>query len=387
MGNLIRRIRENLLQRYIVTPMIILLLVPMLMSIVFGFEFINLPYQKIPTVIVNKDNAATTRSLVQMIENNETFNVLYHGSEVNDIEDAFYHNTAMAGIYIPEDFSSNLLNGKEAKILIFNDGAMSPAASSVRGAVAETMGTIKSGFLIKLIEGKFNATQQEAVNIISPIGYDVRMLGNPTKNISHMFMEGILLTSVQVGVVAVGSSIRERRSYKMFLLKGIICALAGTASAFLCVYIQTKWFNFPYRGSVMAGALLSFFCCLGFSFFGMFSNLSAKGDIEGAVQKCSMIGLTMMLSGYTYPVISMPNIFSKIEWFIPNTHFIIPFRDIALLGSSFDSMWPHIEWMIGFSVLMLVVATAKFLSAKFVLPEVKKKTDEIIANKMVVVKE
>lgn len=137
----------------------------------------------------------------------------------------------------------------------------------------------------------------------------------------------------------------------------------------------------------MAGALLSFFCCLGFSFFGMFSNLSAKGDIEGAVQKCSMIGLTMMLSGYTYPVISMPNIFSKIEWFIPNTHFIIPFRDIALLGSSFDSMWPHIEWMIGFSVLMLVVATAKFLSAKFVLPEVKKKTDEIIANKMVVVKE
>lgn len=372
MGNLIKKIRENLLRRYIVTPMIILLLVPMLMSILFGFEFVNVPYKEIPTVIVNKDNSATTRSLVQMIENNSTFRVI-PGSEQKDIEDAFYHNTAMAGIYIPEDFSKNLLNGKEAKIMIFNDGAMSPAASSVRGAVAETMGTIKSGFLIKLVEGKFNASPQEAVGMISPIGSDVRMLGNPTKNITYMFLEGILLTSVQVGVVAVGSSIRERRSYKLFLLKGLICAIVGSISAFLCVFIQTKWFGFPYRGSVLAGELITFFCCLGFSFFGMFSNLSAKGDIEGAVQKCSTIGLTMLLSGYTYPVISMPGIFAKIEWFIPNTHYIIPFRDIALLGSNCGDMKPHITWMIGFSILMLLLATSKFLSEKFVIPKAKAK--------------
>lgn len=378
MNNFFQKVQEHLLRRYIIVPMIFLLVIPSIMSVFFGYQFLNLPYQHIPTVIVNHDASETAQGIVQMIENNDVFDIIYSGSEDREIEEALYSNKAMAGILIPADFSQNLLNGKEAKIMVFNDGAMSPAASSVRGAVAETLGTIKSGYLIQLIEGKLNATPQEALSMVSPIGYDVRMLGNPTKNISYMFLQGILLTSVQIGVVAVGSSIRERRSYRLFLLKGFICAMVGTVSAFSCIYIQTIFFDFPYRGSVVAGLLLTFFCCLGYSFFGIFSNLSAKGDIEGAVQKCSMVGLTMLLSGYTYPVISMPKIFSKLEWFIPNTHYIIPVRDIALLGSSYEKMSHHVVWMINFSILMLLLSTSKFISSKLLWEKIKKKKEDIV---------
>ena len=59
--------------------------------------------------------------------------------EEDDLKEAFYYNKALAGIVIPEHFSEDLLNGREAKIMIFNDGALSTVASGMRGTIAEAL--------------------------------------------------------------------------------------------------------------------------------------------------------------------------------------------------------------------------------------------------------
>lgn len=346
-------------KRYITIPMLILLLAPTILSLLMGAEFVHLPFQKVPTIIVNHDHSETVQSLIQMISDNRTFDVIACTDEEDDLKEAFYYNKALAGIVIPEHFSEDLLNGREAKIMIFNDGAISTVASGMRGTIAEALGTIKSGYMLKLAEGK-GIPPQAAMNLIAPMGYVTKAISNPSKNVAYMMMEGILLTIVQIGAGCVGACVCERASFGSLMKKaGFITGIA-CVSALGCMVTQTLCFGFPYKSSPWAGILMTVFTCFGITLFGILQNLGTGGNCEEAVQKCSIISFTMLLAGYTFPVISMPCPCKFLTWFMPNTHYIVPLRDMALVERSFLSEAHHVLWLMGFCVVMALLVAKKF---------------------------
>ena len=339
--------------------MLILLLAPTILSLLMGAEFIHLPFQKVPTVIVNHDHSETVQSLIQLISDNRTFDVIACTDEEDDLKEAFYYNKALAGIVIPEHFSEDLLNGREAKIMIFNDGALSTVASGMRGTIAEALGTIKSGYMLKLAEGK-GIPPQAAMNLIAPMGYVTKAISNPSKNVAYMMMEGILLTIVQIGAGCVGACVCERASFGSLMKKaGFITGIA-CVSALGCMVTQTLCFGFPYKSSPWAGILMTVFTCFGITLFGILQNLGTGGNCEEAVQKCSIISFTMLLAGYTFPVISMPWPCKFLTWFMPNTHYIVPLRDMALVERSFLSEAHHVLWLMGFCAVMALLVAKKF---------------------------
>ena len=346
-------------KRYITIPMLILLLAPTILSLLMGAEFVHLPFQKVPTIIVNHDHSETVQSLIQMISDNRTFDVIACTDEEDDLKEAFYYNKALAGIVIPEHFSEDLLNGREAKIMIFNDDAISTVASGMRGTIAEALGTIKSGYMLKLAEGK-GIPPQAAMNLIAPMGYVTKAISNPSKNVAYMMMEGILLTIVQIGAGCVGACVCERASFGSLMKKaGFITGIA-CVSALGCMVTQTLCFGFPYKSSPWAGILMTVFTCFGITLFGILQNLGTGGNCEEAVQKCSIISFTMLLAGYTFPVISMPWPCKFLTWFMPNTHYIVPLRDMALVERSFLSEAHHVLWLMGFCVVMALLVAKKF---------------------------
>ena len=346
-------------KRYITIPMLILLLAPTILSLLMGAEFVHLPFQKVPTIIVNHDHSETVQSLIQMISDNRTFDVIACTDEEDDLKEAFYYNKALAGIVIPEHFSEDLLNGREAKIMIFNDGAISTVASGMRGTIAEALGTINSGYMLKLAEGK-GIPPQAAMNLIAPMGYVTKAISNPSKNVAYMMMEGILLTIVQIGAGCVGACVCERASFGSLMKKaGFITGIA-CVSALGCMVTQTLCFGFPYKSSPWAGILMTVFTCFGITLFGILQNLGTGGNCEEAVQKCSIISFTMLLAGYTFPVISMPWPCKFLTWFMPNTHYIVPLRDMALVERSFLSEAHHVLWLMGFCVVMALLVAKKF---------------------------
>ena len=346
-------------KRYITIPMLILLLAPTILSLLMGAEFIHLPFQKVPTVIVNHDHSETVQSLIQLISDNRTFDVIACTDEEDELKEAFYYNKALAGIVIPEHFSEDLLNGREAKIMIFNDGALSTVASGMRGTIAEALGTIKSGYMLKLAEGK-GIPPQAAMNLIAPMGYVTKTISNPSKNVAYMMMEGILLTIVQIGAGCVGACVCERASFGSLMKKaGFITGIA-CVSALGCMVTQTLCFGFPYKSSPWAGILMTVFTCFGITLFGILQNLGTGGNCEEAVQKCSIISFTMLLAGYTFPVISMPWPCKFLTWFMPNTHYIVPLRDMALVERSFLSEAHHVLWLMGFCAVMALLVAKKF---------------------------
>lgn len=356
-----------------IIPIIFLLFLSPAISILLGLEFCNNPVNKVPTIIVNHDDSETVQNLVQMIEDNDVFDVVIHSDSDDDIKKYIDNGTAMAGIVIPENFSEDLLNGKDAKILSFVDGAFTSPASSAKGAVSEILGTIKAGYLMKLAEGKLGMKPQIAQNLISPFGYNYRFIGNPAKNMALFMVEGLVLNCLQISIAIAGTCIGEKKNYIKLVGKGIIVGLLGVVSAYMCMYVQIKYFNVPYRGSVLGGVLLTTFCCLGWAFFGIWMNYSKKGNKLEAASSCGIVSMTMLFSGYTFPVLAMPKVFSKIAPFMPNTHFIIPLRDISLLGFTYSDVSSHVMWLAKFALLMFGLATLQFVQGKLPKREKKKK--------------
>ena len=352
-----------------VIPIIILLVLPPALSIILGLEFCKNPVDKVPTIIVNHDKSATVQNLVQMIEDNDIFDVVIHSDNDEDIQKNIDNGTVMAGILIPENFSDDLLNGKDAKILSFVDGTVTSPASAAKGSISEILGTIKSGYIMKIAEGKLGLTPQNAQNLISPIGYTYRFIGNPAKNMLIFMIEGIVLNCEQIAVAIVGTFISEKRSYIKLMGKAAIIGLLGSVSAYICMYIQIKYFNVPYRGTVLGGVLMTIFCNIGWALFGILLNYSKNGNKVEAASSCGIVSMTMLFSGYTFPVLAMPAFFSKIADFMPNTHFIIPIRDISLLGFTYSDVSQHVSWLIKFMLLMFVIVTIQFILSK--LPKKK----------------
>ena len=87
---------SSMKKRYITIPMLILLLAPTILSLLMGAEFVHLPFQKVPTIIVNHDHSETVQSLIQMISDNRTFDVIACTDEEDDLKEAFYYNKALA---------------------------------------------------------------------------------------------------------------------------------------------------------------------------------------------------------------------------------------------------------------------------------------------------
>ncbi|MGN0145259.1 MAG: ABC transporter permease [Clostridium sp.] len=371
--------RRILKHKEMIIPILLLLFLSPAISLLLGLEFCNNPVNKVTTIIVNHDDSESVQSLIQMIEDNDVFDVVMHSDNDDDIKKNIDNGTAMAGIVIPENFSEDILNGKEAKILSFVDGAFTSPASSAKGAVSEILGTIKAGYLMKLAEGKLGMQPQNAQNLISPFGYTYRFIGNPAKNMSLFMVEGLVLNCLQIAIAITATCIGEKKSYIKLIGKGLIVALLGVVSAYMCMYIQIKYFNIPYRGSVLGGILLTTFCCIGWAFFGIMTNYSKNGDKLLAASSCGIVSMTMLFSGYTFPVLAMPEIFSKIAPFMPNTHFIIPLRDISLLGYTYSDISSHVAWLAKFALLMFGLATLKFIQSK--LPKKEKKKNKKVKGR------
>lgn len=358
-------IKEKLKKhKHMIIPFMIFCGVSLAVTFILGYEFGDFPVKNIKTIIVNHDKAKSAQNLVDMISQNSTFDVIKYSDKDSDVKDAMDRGEVFVGIIIPENFSNNILNGQSAKILALYDGTMTSVSSAAKGKVSEILNTIKNGYLISIAEGKLKLTPQMAKALVVPMGYNSRFLGNPASNMAIFIFQGIVIVITQVGTATLGASLDKQESLLKMLGKGVVISLIGTFMAVVCSIIVVKKFNMPYRGSILAGILLALFCNMGFAFLGILFNINSNNVKEEALPSCGMVALTFLLCGYSFPVIAMPDALKKIENFIPNTHCLIPIRDIALLEYGLDDVKMHIIWLVKFAIIMAALLSMKYMGNK-----------------------
>jgi len=101
---------------------------PILVLLLFGYA-LSLDVDQVPTVIYDADRSPQSESLGKQFEGSRYFNVIQRTDNYGAIELAMEQRRALVGIVIPTDYSTNLAEGKEAKVQILLDGSDSNTAS------------------------------------------------------------------------------------------------------------------------------------------------------------------------------------------------------------------------------------------------------------------
>jgi ABC-2 type transport system permease protein len=136
--------------------------------------------------------------------------------------------------------------------------------------------------------------------------------------------------------------------------------LISFLQAGLVMFVGSWWFNVPFNGSVLViglGLLLFMFTALGQGLF-----ISTISRTRQQAQQGTMFILipTMVLSGFIFPIESMPAAVVPLTYLVPLRYVIVVLRSNWMKGAGLDALWPQLVAMAVFSAVVFFAALARF---------------------------
>jgi ABC-2 type transport system permease protein len=120
------------------------------------------------------------------------------------------------------------------------------------------------------------------------------------------------------------------------------------------------WFRVPFNGTLAGiglGLVLFLFTGIGLGLF-----VSTVSRTRQQAQQATMFILipTMVLSGFIFPIDSMPAPIVPLTYLIPLRYILVVLRSNWMKGSGFDALWPQYAAMAAFSTVVFFGALARF---------------------------
>ncbi len=151
------------------------------------------------------------------------------------------------------------------------------------------------------------------------------------------------------------------RPYQVILGKVLPYIAIAYIEGLLIVGLSYFWFEVPLNGSL--GLLL--FMTLGYVFATLSIGIaiSAATATQQVAMSLALVGTllpSVLLSGFIFPVTSMPLPLQVVNRLIPATYYIRILRGIMLKGVGWEVLWPDFLTLVGMGLLLLGVGMKKF---------------------------
>jgi ABC-2 type transport system permease protein len=138
------------------------------------------------------------------------------------------------------------------------------------------------------------------------------------------------------------------------------CAIGGVADMVLVTAVAVAWFHVPFAGApllLLAGSVLYLLATLG---LGLLISTAAGTQQEAFMVSFLVYMPAILLSGFMFPVNSMPTPFQWLTLLNPMRHFLEIVRGVFLKGVGFTDLWPQFAALAGMGVILLRLATVRF---------------------------
>ena len=137
--------------------------------------------------------------------------------------------------------------------------------------------------------------------------------------------------------------------------------LIALGDVLLVMTVGVLLFHVPLRGSpllVILASLIFLFTALG---IGLYISVISRTQ-QAAMTLASLTTQlpTVFLSGFVFPISSMPFLLQLISHVVPATHLIRILRAIFLKGGGFSLVWPDMLVMLVFALIVVGGSALKF---------------------------
>jgi len=352
--------------------LIVIIVIPLLVNFLIGWEFSSNQIKHIPMAVCDQDNSSLSRMIVQQFVENEQFDVRFFLNDSLEMKRLLDDSSVRVGMIIPRDFYKDVVELKSPRILMLYDGSHMPVASAAKSRASEILLTLKTGMLIKLIQGKLNLPEAAAQKLALTLQFKNRTLFNPAKSFKNFLNPGLITGLIQAAIALVTATAvrkqelpegkKQRAGY--ILGKLAFYSLLGMMSLLGSIMIQNKIFDIPFRGKLLHAAILSFALAAAVASFGLMAAVWVRDKIL-ATQVCAVLFIpNTVMVGYTWPILAMPRPYQIAAEFLPFYHYADNLRDMFLKGFSLSYMLYDIIWFGGFILITLVIALVGLLFLK-----------------------
>jgi len=342
----------------------VLIALPVVQVLLFGYA-IRTDVDNVRLAIVDPAPTNTTLALRQRLTSAGVFRIVAVVPRIDDVDRLFQSGKAQQALVIDSRFTEDLGRGVPAQLLVITD-ATEPNSGALFQAYAE--GVIQQWATSRA--GPFGAAN--AVTIVPR----VRVRFNPTRESSNLFVPGLMafvLTIVAALMTAI-SLTREKetgtmeallvsplRPWEIIVGKVAPYLAVGFASVLLVLIEARLVFHVPFRGSVTLLLVESVLYVLVSLAFGIL--ISARTSS----QRIAMMGVflttllpNILLSGFIFPLESMPAVLQWLSFVIPGRWFVAIARGIMLKGIGLEYLWRETLYIAGLATVLLVASIRSF---------------------------
>ncbi|HSR18804.1 MAG TPA: ABC transporter permease [Ignavibacteriaceae bacterium] len=342
----------------------VLFVFPLILLVIFGYA-INFAVHHIQIAVYDRDKSEYSRDFVNRLTSSNYFDLAGYVDSENKIREILDKGKVQAVIVIPEDLSRNIYFDKEAQVQILVEGVNANTAA----VVSNYMNIASATFSQKITQ---EALAVKGRNLDIPISLEPRFWYNPDLNSTKFLIPGLIsMILIMTAVISIALSIvREKEkgtieqinvsplsSIELLVGKTIpytVIALFVASIILLAGYIL---FGMPIRGNIF----LLFFATLIFLFATLnlgilVSTISDSQQV--AFQISTLISLlpSFILSGFIFPIESMPPAIQILTNITPVKFFIVVLRGILLKGVGLEAFWDQIIYLIIFALFFLGLA-------------------------------
>lgn len=354
-GFVIKEFRHILRDR---RTLLILFGLPVVLLLIFGYAVRN-EVNKASIAVLDHSKDEVTRELIQKLEASDELQITSHLEAAAQIDPAFKSGEIKEVIVFESDFKRKLERYRQANVQIITDASEPNMAGLVQQYTRAILQSWKPEDSVM------------PANLTIGIQPAVRMLFNPQLKSVYYFVPGLIAVILMI-VSAMMTSVsiaREKETGTMevllvsplkppqIIVGKVIPYLVLSIVNVLTVLAVAKWvFGVPFRGTV----LFFLFISLLFIFVALALGvlISTRTDDQRTAMMASLMATmlpTFLLSGFIFPVASMPQVLQWLSHVVPAKWFLIAARGSMLMGTGFSYLW--------FQIVILVIMTLVLIAA------------------------
>lgn len=341
--------------------LLILLFVPAFFLLLYGYA-LNFDIRNVALVVNDQDRSTKSRELISAFVNSGYFRLVDQLNSDDEIERLIDTGAVRAVLTIPANFERNLANRIPGDVQVIIDGDNANTAATVLG-------------YSRTLIAEFSAAQGSGIRGVPQVSIEPRIWYNPQLRSTLFLVPGLIayISMITAVVSTALSVVREKERGTMeqvrmspisplpYIIGKTLPYLAiSFASALIVIISAMLLFDLPMRGSwlLLCGAIGLFL--IGAQAQGLLiSTIARTQQVAFQVALLSSLLPTMILSGFIFPINSMPPVVQAITHIVPARYFLVALRSIVLKGAGVTAFWQDMVSLAIFATVALGLASLR----------------------------
>lgn len=354
--------------------LMIIFILPISLLILFGYA-ITLDINTIKLGVYDKDRTEASRDFINGFIGSSYFKIISYVNTDKEVNELLDRGIVQCVVVVPVNFSKDLADKRNIKVQFLIDGVDANTATIILNYVNAATRFYSANFTNEFLDVK-------GIKPYQPLNVETQFWYNKDLDTTQFFIPGliamlliiisVILTSISLVREKEMGTLEQIRVSPVTSLELIFGKILPYLIISLLIAYSILFIGYILFGVVVKGSHLFLFLgtiCYLMATLSMGVLISTIADSQQvAFQMAQLLSQlpTVILSGFIFPIESMPWPVQILTNITPAKFYIVILRDILIKGVGFEAYKMQMVYLIIFATILIAIAVFKTKKANAV---------------------